>query len=124
MKRKNILLTLITILLISVILFCSTETVMSQNKTYSARCARYYDAMEEEYRSSLEKTLDEKGFANSGVNIRWISNDDGTRAYTVIINHRRINSLDGNGRDKLLHEFAELEFKDEGCSFSYSFLYF
>lgn len=123
MQRKNILISAVTVLFILVILFCSVETVMSQNKTDSKN-RQYYDAMEEEYRSNIEQTLDEKGFENSGVNIRWTSNGDGTRVYTVIINHYGINMLNDCGRAELLHELSGFEFADENNSFYYEFLNF
>ncbi|MBD5493891.1 MAG: hypothetical protein HDR12_05805 [Lachnospiraceae bacterium] len=122
MKRKNNFLTAASIFLIFVILFCSTETVMSQNKTDDRRTRQYYAAMEEEYRTNISQVLNEKGFVNSGVNIRWVSDGDGTRTYTVIIHHIRLNTLDDNVKDELLHELAELEFRDERCSFRYEFL--
>ena len=122
MKRKNNFFTAASIFLIFVILFCSTETVMSQNKTDDRRTRQYYAEMEEEYRTNISQMLDEKGFINSGVNIRWVSDEDGTRTYTVIIHHRRINALDDKDKDELLHELAELEFVDENCSFRYEFL--
>lgn len=123
MKRKNILISAVTMLFVLIILFCSAETVMSQNKTCS-KSRQYYNAMEEEYRSNIERTLDEKGFENSGINIRWISNCDGTRVYTVIINHYGINMLNDCDRTELLHEISGFEFADENSSFCYEFLNF
>ena len=122
MTRKNNFLKVVSIFLILVTLFCSTETVMSQNKTDDRRTRQYYAAMEEEYRTNISQMLNEKGFVNSGVNIRWVSDGDGTRTYTVIIHHIRLNTLDDNVKDELLHELAELEFRDERCSFRYEFL--
>lgn len=122
MKRKNILLAATAILLILIILFCSTETVMSQNRTDDGMNRQYYAAMEKEYRANIEQALDEKGFVNSGINIRWVSDGDGIREYTVIIHHGRINSLDEHDKEELLHELTEFEFSDENCSFSYEFL--
>lgn len=122
MKRKNSFLTAASIFLIFVIFFCSTETVMSQNRTDAGKTRKYYAEMEEEYKSNISQMLNEKGFVNSGVNIRWVSDGDGMRRYTVIIHHRRINALDDNDKDELLHELAELEFEDEKCSFRYEFL--
>ena len=122
MKRKNSFLTAASVFLIFVIFFCSTETVMSQSKTDDRRTRQYYAAMEEEYKANISQMLNEKGFVNSGVNIRWVSDGYGTRIYTVIIHHRRINTLDDNDKDELLHELAGLEFADENCSFRYEFL--
>lgn len=122
MKRKNVLLAAIAIFLILVILFCQVEIVMSRDRTGAGRTRQYYAAMEEEYRCNISRTLDEKGFVNSGVNIRWVSYEDGTRIYTVIIHHGGINALDDNDKVELLHELAGLEFKDESCSFRYEFL--
>ena len=122
MKSKNSFLTAASVILIFIIFFCSTETVMSQNKTDDRRTRQYYAAMEEEYKTKISQMLNEKGFVNSGVNIRWVSDGDGTRIYTVIIHHRKINTLDDYDKDELLHELAGLEFTDENCRFRYEFL--
>lgn len=122
MKRKNFLMTITTIFLIFVIVFCHAETVMSQNKIGDTQVRRYYDAMEEEYRANIAEALKERGFANSGVNIRWVSDGDGIRTYTIIIHHSGINMLDNQGREELLKEFAKFEFADKKCSFNYEFL--
>lgn len=120
--RKNILFVIAVILSVLVALLATKETVMSQGRTDSKGKKNYYKAMEAEYRSNMEQVLEENGYSNSGITIRWVSENGETRIYTVMIHHKRIDRLDENEKEKLIQELAKTEFSDEGCSFQYEFL--
>ncbi|MCH5255692.1 MAG: hypothetical protein J1D87_00305 [Lachnospiraceae bacterium] len=120
MKRKNCLFVIMTMLLVLIILFCTTETVMSQGRV--SRQKQYYADMEKQYLSDIKNTLNEKGYPQSGITIRWVSDGEGLRSYTVMIHHRKINSLNNNEIEKLQKELTVTEFNDESCTFSYEFL--
>lgn len=122
MKRKNIMSGIITMLFILVILFCSVKTVMSHGRTDIGGDMQYYAVMEKEYLSGMESLLEEKGYANSGITIRWILDEDGKRTYMVMIHHRKIDRLDADEKEALLHELAKTEFSDVDCTFHYEFL--
>ena len=66
--------------------------------------------------------LCQKGYSNSGITIRWVSDSEGLRVYTVMIHHKKIESLDNNGKKELLHELSATEFEDGSCTFSYEFI--
>lgn len=119
---KKIFLILSTLLLVLIILFCTSETVMSRNKADGGSRRKYYAAMEKEYRSEMEHLLDEKGYLNCGINLRWVSDGDGLRTYTVMLHHRKLNMMDASEREELLRELSETEFSDESCTFCYEFL--
>ena len=120
MKRKNCLFLIMTMLLVLIILFCTTETVMSQGRV--SRQKQYYADMEKQYLSDIKNTLNEKGYPQSGITIRWVSDGEGLRSYTVMIHHRKINSLNNNEIEELQKELTVTEFNDESCTFSYEFL--
>ncbi|MCM1088513.1 MAG: hypothetical protein NC419_10170 [Muribaculaceae bacterium] len=122
MEKKKTRLIILAIALIFTILFCTTETVMSRNKTEYKDKKKYYAMMEKEYLSGMEKLLDERGYPNSGITIRWIMDETGNRTYTVLIHHRKINALDHAEKEELLHQLAAAEFADPVCSFNYCFL--
>ena len=107
-------------LLVLIILFCTTETVMSQGRV--SRQKQYYADMEKQYLSDIKNTLNEKGYPQSGITIRWVSDGEGLRSYTVMIHHRKINSLNNNEIEELQKELTVTEFNDESCTFSYEFL--
>lgn len=119
---KRIFLILSTLLLIFVIFFCTSQTVMSRSKADAGRRHKYYAAMEKEYQSEMERLLHEKGYANCGINIRWISDGEGSRTYTVMLHHRKLYTLDGSEKEELLKELSGTEFSEEGCTFCYEFL--
>lgn len=122
MKKENILFGIAVIIPVLVILFCTTETVMSQEKSNNRAEKKYYASMEKEYHNNMKCLLDEKGYLNSGITIRWISEADGTRNYTVMIYHRKIDNLNEQEKEALIHELLETEFKDIRCTFQYEFL--
>ena len=78
--------------------------------------------MEAEYRADMKKVLEKEGYAGSGITVRWVSESEGARTYTVMIHHRRIDYLDENEKENLVHKLVKTEFTDEKCSFQYEFI--
>lgn len=122
MHRKGRLFVIMTILLVFIILFCSTEIVMSKSCRSDMRRKQYYAKMEKEYVSDIRTLLCKKGYSYSGITIRRISDAEGARSYTVMIHHKKINSLSKYEKEELLYELSVTEFEDEGCTFSYEFV--
>lgn len=124
MKKKKFLYAAAVILSVLVIFFCAKETVMSRNKLGNKDGKQYFAAMEKAYYADMAELLGEKGYPNSGITIRWVSEEEGRRDYTVMIHHRNIGRLDEEGKEELLRELAGTEFRDDGCTFRYEFLIF
>lgn len=123
-RKKNLSFGIAVIIAVFVLSFCTTETVMSQSRADHRREKQYYSAMEKEYRADMRELLARKGYTNSGITIRWVSEGTGERSYTVMIHHRKITQLDDAGKEELLRELMETEFQDTGCTFCYEFLVF
>lgn len=122
MKRRGCIFIIMTLLLITMILFCAVETVASQGRD-GDRCRKlYYSAMEKEYLFKVEKKLGDMGYPYSGITIRWVSDSDGARSYTVMIHHRKINMLDVQEKKALLDKISADEFDAEGCTFNYELI--
>ncbi|MDD6812622.1 MAG: hypothetical protein PUD93_12345 [Lachnospiraceae bacterium] len=119
MKKGNYLFGITTVVLIVWILFCSTQTVMSQGKADAESLKQYYAAMEQEYLSDMEQILTDKGYQNSGITIRWVSDEAGNRVYTVMVHHQKIDKLSAQEQESLLEELSEAEFEDENSTFCY-----
>lgn len=122
MRKKKLSFVIAVIFSVLVLLFCTTQTVMSQNSTDSRGEKQYYAQMEKEYYSNMRQMLTEMGYSDSGITIRWVSNGDGMRTYIVMIHHRRIDRLDEKEKEELLLELAAAEFPDRRCTFQYEFL--
>ena len=120
--RRNVSFIIAVILSVLVVLFCAKETVMSQGRSDVKGKKSYYAAMEAEYRADMEKVLEEEGYAGSGITVRWVSENEGARTYTVMIHHRRIDYLDEDEKENLVHKLVKTEFNDEECSFQYEFI--
>lgn len=123
-KNKNFSFRIAVMISVLVLSFCTTETVMSQSKADRRRERQYYSAMEKEYYADMRALLTREGYANSGITIRWVSEETGERNYTVMIHHRKITQLDDAGREALMRELMETEFQDARCTFCYEFLVF
>ena len=120
--RRNAAFIIVVIVSVLVVLFCAKETVMSQGRLDVKGKKSYYAAMEAEYRADMEKVLEEEGYAGSGITVRWVSDSEGARTYTVMIHHRRIDYLDEDEKENLVHKLVKTEFNDEECSFQYEFI--
>lgn len=120
--KKSISFVILVIVSVLVIVFCTTQTVMSQSKTDDRRKKQYYAKMEETYYADIDALLAEKGYSGSGITIRWVSDDGESRVYTVMIHHRCIDVLNGQEKEALIQELSQAEFDDIRCSFRYEFL--
>lgn len=123
-RNKNFSFGIAVMISVLVLSFCTTETVMSQSKADRRRGRQYYSAMEKEYYADMRALLTREGYVNSGITIRWVSEETGERNYTVMIHHRKITQLDDAGREALMRELMETEFQDARCTFCYEFLVF
>lgn len=121
-NKKNILFGVTTIVLVMVILFCTSQTVMSKEKADVKSQKQYYAAMEKEYVSEMKQMLSGMGYQNSGVTIRWVLDETGSRIYTVMIHHQKIDNLSMQEQGLLQQKLAETEFEDENCTFVYEFV--
>ena len=121
-NAKQLRFTTVTVLLILVIVFCMTGTVKSQHNKGRDTQNKYYAAMEKEYVNTLRDELNRLGFRDSGITVRWISEESGIRCYTVLIHHNRIAKLDADKQTELLKALSKTELSDASCSFCCEFL--
>lgn len=119
MKMSGKAFGVLTVILVLVIIFCIKGTVMSRENDERERTNRHYAVLEQEYRDRAQQLLEEQGFRNCGVNIRWVDEGDGNREYTVLLHHRNLNGMAEEDKSVLTDLLTEMEFHDEACSFSY-----
>lgn len=120
--KKQISFLAVTVMLILVTVFCMKETVKSRREEDRCMQNKYYAALEKKYVNALRDELCRQGYANSGITVRWIAEEDNTRRYTVMIHHNRINALDESGQEVLLKTLSETEFEDAPCRVYYEFI--
>ncbi len=113
---------LLSAVLVLIIAFCITETVISQSN--EARCIeeKYYDEMEDAYLAELKQLLTDKGYRNSGVTMTRVTDEVGARSYTVNIHHKLISKLSLEEKELLAERLGEITFADASCSFYHNFL--
>ena len=109
----------LTILLLLVIIFCVKGTVMSKENNERARQNHYYAVLEKEYLMRTQSLLEEEGYRNCGINMRRVTYEDGSREYTVLLHHRKLDRMSSEEKMVLEELLSKKEFRDEACSFRY-----
>ncbi|MCH5263815.1 MAG: hypothetical protein J1F42_12970 [Lachnospiraceae bacterium] len=110
---------ILTVILILIIVFCVKATVMSRENTAGSKNNKYYAALEEEYLNRTRQLLEEEGLRNCGVDLRWVADVDGTREYTMILHHRKLDRMSAQEMAELTDRLTAAEFQDDVCSFIY-----
>lgn len=109
----------ITVVLIMVIVFCVKGTVFSKENSERAKANRYYAVLEDEYLDHTKNLLEEKGYNNCGVTMTRMTMEDGSREYTVLLHHRKLQKLSAEEKDKLIRLLSNMEFDSDICKFCY-----
>lgn len=110
---------IMTVILVLIIVFCVKATVMSRESKVGNKNNGYYAVLEEEYLNRARQLLEEEGLRNCGVDLRWVADMDGTREYTMLLHHRRLERMSEQEKAELQDRLTEVEFQDDVCSFGY-----
>lgn len=110
---------ILTTVLVMIIVLCVKGTVMSREDSGRAGRNYAYAALEQEYLERAHQLLDEEGLHNCGVNLRWTDDGDGSRKYTMLLHHRRLERMSGEEQAALIGRLSEAEFENTACSFLY-----
>lgn len=110
---------ILTVLLVLIILFCMKGTVMSMGNAQRAEEDYRYQALEQEYVAAAREYLNEQGFDDCGVMMTRVTDEGGSREYTVRIHHRRLQRMSPEEKDILEDRLSRAEFGQEVCTFNY-----
>lgn len=119
MRMRGKLFEVVTVLLVLVVVLCVKGTVTSKESDARGKKNRYYAVLEQGYRDRTRQLLEEQGLRDCGINIRWVADVDGSREYTILLHHRKLNRMTEEEKSVLTDMLAEMEFQDEACSFLY-----
>ena len=92
---------MITALLILSAAFCVSGTVMCKEKQECCQENAKYALLEDTFKESTRRTLEEQGYHNSGLTVTWTRDADGRRSYRVEVHHRRIQELEAGEQAQL-----------------------
>lgn len=120
-KRSGKAFGFLTVLLVLIIIFSVKGTVMSREKKGCERNNHYYAALEQEFVNSARKTLEGQGLHDCGLDLRWVADENGSREYTILIHHRRLDRMNGEDKATLADLLSAAEFQEETCTFQYVF---
>jgi hypothetical protein len=112
----------ITVVLILAILFFVRGTVFCKEQNGRAEANRYYTVLEKEYLRQTKEALEQEGYGNCGVTVTWVAAEDGSREYTVLLHHRKLQKLSTQEQTVIIGRLSEMEFDSGNCTFSYSIL--
>lgn len=112
---------IITVLLVLVIVFCVKGTVFSKEKDERARENRYYAVLEDEFRKGTKSVLEENGYKDCGVTMTRVTMPDGSREYTVLLHHRKLQRLNEKEKEEVISSLSDMEFEGDVCKFCYQF---
>lgn len=96
----------ITVLLVLVIAFFTTGTVMGMEKGSVKVDEKYYRQIEQEYVCQVRAYLSDVGYDNSGIALTKVFYEDGSREYTLNIHHKRIDKLTSVEQEQLKNELT------------------
>lgn len=125
MKRKvkgTIGFTAVTLVLVLVTALCVVMTVKSQSSVETAAVENYYREKEQKVLADTREYLNREGFANSGVTMTRVVDEEGNREYTITVHHRKISNLQDDDRKALAAALGAFTFEEENCSFCHTFL--
>ena len=92
---------MITALLVFSAAFCVSGTVMCKEKQNCSLENAKYALLEDTFKESARRTLEEQGYYNSGLTVTWTREGGGRRSYRVEVHHRRIQELEAGERAQL-----------------------
>lgn len=109
------------VILSSIILFCATQTVMSQSKERQQALIeeKYYEEWESEYLAQLRELLAESGMKNAGITMTRTGGGKEARGYEVLVHHRKLERMRTNERQDFLQKLEQTSFAEETCSFTF-----
>ena len=87
-----ILATVILVILISLLFKGTVHSMPKSSQTDSME--KYYISLEKEYVSNVKMNLAKAGYNNAGVMLTKVISDDGSREYTLSINHKKLSSVE------------------------------
>lgn len=110
---------ILTVLLILTILFCVKGTAMSMGNGHRAEENFHYLVLEEKYVRNAKEFLNGQGLDNCGVMMTRVTNEDGSREYTVRVHHRRLEGMSMDDKMILKDRLSQEEFDKAVCIFQY-----
>jgi len=114
--------TVTTLVLLAIICFSITGTVLSQGRNQSKIEDSYRDQIEEDYIQEVRDFLNQAHMSNSGVTMTKVIYEEGQIEYQVTIHNRAIDRMSSYEQQKLIEELQKISFPDSQSTISHQFL--
>lgn len=99
---------ILTLVLISFIIFFTAGTVQGQEKGKEAFDAGCRHNLEQDYVKEIREYLNETGYENSGVMLTKVFDDEGIQEYTLKVHHKRFSFLSEDEKTNLREKMQNL----------------
>lgn len=114
--RKQVLFGLITVVLIMVLAGSISGVVLGMPKRFVDTADNCYMQMEEIYVEQVRTILDEEGLYSAGVTLTYERDSDGSRLYTLLVHHHRLENFKQAELELLTERMEENFFTGNDCS--------
>lgn len=111
-----------TFILLSIICFSITGTVLGQAKNQIKIEDTYRDRMEEAYIAKVRSLLESECLYRSGITMTKVIDQDGQITYQMVIHNKSINQMPYVKRQQLLKALQKVTFPESDSTISLQFL--
>lgn len=122
MRKKSLVILTLALTMVICLLFHMTAQAQDRREIQLAK--EYYDDLEDLYVEILRDKLSSLGYENAGITLTKVYLENGTREYTSLIHHRRIDKLSVSEQEELMSELSVAILQDDNCKFKQEFFYY
>ncbi len=118
--RKNMGFLMI-LMLLTVLTGCSVSGIARNVPRRAVQEDPRYAVLEDAYLEQVRGILKDAGLKDAGVMLTHVTEDDGSRIYTLSIHHRGFSRMEDAEMERLAASLRDCAFSGEGCSFVQNF---
>ena len=112
---------LMILILLTVLTGCSVNGIAQNVPRRTVQEDPRYAALEDSYLEQVRGILKDAGLKDAGVMLTHVTEEDGSRVYTLSVHHRGFSRLEEAERERLAASLRDCDFSGEDCSFVQNF---
>ena len=114
--KRQVVFGVITAVLVLVLAVSVGGVVLGQPQHGKDTGAKAYLQLEEVYVAQIRELLEAEGMASAGLTLTYERDRDGSRCYTLLVHHHKLENLNEAKREELEVKMEEYFFSGEKCS--------
>ena len=112
---------LMVLMLLTVLTGCSVSGIAKNVPRRTVQEDPQYAVLEDSYLKQVRGILKDAGLKDAGVMLTHVTEEDGSRIYTLSVHHRGFSWLEDAEMERLSASLRECAFSGEDCSFVQNF---